>query len=81
MKSQNSSNYGFSVYFWLLIEGSGSVPLTNDPDPVGPKTYGGSRTLVFSVKMLFGTEINQSGRNWQESRQIIRYHIWWYKKA
>ncbi len=28
-KSQNSMNQGFSYYFCLMIEGSGSVPLTN----------------------------------------------------
>ncbi len=30
------------IFFGLMIEGSGSVPLTNnlDPDPGGPKTYG-----------------------------------------
>jgi hypothetical protein len=29
MKSQNSRNQGFSYYFCLMIEGSGSIPLTN----------------------------------------------------
>ncbi len=28
-KSQNSRNQGFSYYFCLLMEGSGSIPLTN----------------------------------------------------
>ncbi len=28
-KSQNSINQGFSYYFCLIIEGSGSIPLTN----------------------------------------------------
>ncbi len=26
---QNSRNQGFSYYFWMMIEGSGSIPLTN----------------------------------------------------
>jgi hypothetical protein len=35
-----------------MIEGSGSVPLTNDPDPGGPKKYGsGSATLAFSFRL------------------------------
>jgi hypothetical protein len=49
--SQNSKNQGFSYYFCLMLEGYGSVTLTNnsDPDPEGPKTYGsGSATLVCS---------------------------------
>ncbi len=29
-KSQNSRNQGFSYNFCLMIEGSGSIPLTND---------------------------------------------------
>jgi hypothetical protein len=49
----NSSNQGFSYYFCLLIEGSGSVPCTTDPDPGGPKTYGsngsGPATLVTTL--------------------------------
>jgi hypothetical protein len=53
-KSQNSRNQGFSYYFCLMIEGSGSgsIPLTNgsDPDQGAPKTYGsngsGSASLV-----------------------------------
>ncbi len=28
-KSKNRRSQGFSYYFWLMIEGSGSVPLTN----------------------------------------------------
>jgi hypothetical protein len=40
-KSQNSRtrNQGFSNYCCLMIDGSGSLPLTNDPDPDpgGPK--------------------------------------------
>ncbi len=51
-KSQNRSNWGFSYYFCLMIEGSRSwaVPLTPDPDSGGLKTYGssGSATLPLS---------------------------------
>jgi hypothetical protein len=32
MKSENSSNQGFSYCFCLIMEGSGSIPLTNDLD-------------------------------------------------
>jgi hypothetical protein len=28
-KSQNSRNQGFPYYFYLMVEGSGSIPLTN----------------------------------------------------
>jgi hypothetical protein len=50
-KSQNSKNQGFSYYCCLMIEGYGSIPLTNDPG--SPKTCGsggsGSATLLFSM--------------------------------
>jgi hypothetical protein len=47
----------FLKYFCLVIVGSGSIPLTMDPDPGGPKTYGsdgsgfgsGSATLIGTV--------------------------------
>jgi hypothetical protein len=46
-ESQNSRNQGFSYYLCMMIEGSGSVPLTSGSDPGGPKTCGsGSATLV-----------------------------------
>ncbi len=32
-KSQNSRNQGFSYYFCLMIEGSGSIPVTNGSAP------------------------------------------------
>ncbi len=55
-KSQNSRNQGFSYYFCLLIEGSGSgsIPLTNGSgsDPGGPKACG-SGTLGGSIHFLF----------------------------
>ncbi len=60
-KSQNNRNQGFSYYFQLMIEGSGSVPLTNRSGCVPltngsgsrrPKKQGsdGSR----SAKLVFG---------------------------
>jgi hypothetical protein len=36
-KSQNSRNQGFSHFFHLMMEGSGSVQIITDPDPGGPK--------------------------------------------
>jgi hypothetical protein len=36
-KSQKSENQGFSNYFCLMIEGSGSVPLTNGSGSGRPK--------------------------------------------
>ncbi len=43
-ESQNSRNQGFSYYFCMMIEGSGSILRTKGPG--GPKTYGsGSPTL------------------------------------
>jgi hypothetical protein len=36
--SQNSRNQGFSYFFCLIMEGSGSVHIMTDPN--GPKTYG-----------------------------------------
>ncbi len=58
-KSQNSINQGFSYFFCLVKEGSGSesgsIPLTNGSglDPGGPKIYrsygSGSGTLIKSI--------------------------------
>ncbi len=36
-KSQKSKNQGFSYFYCLMMEGSGSVQIMTDPD--GPKTY------------------------------------------
>ncbi len=45
-RSQNSTrNQGFSYYFCLMIEGSGSVPLTSRSGSRRPKTGSGSTTL------------------------------------
>ncbi len=38
-KSQNSRNQGYSYYFCLMIDGSGSRMVLADPDPGGPNTY------------------------------------------
>ncbi len=38
-KSQNSRNQGFSSYFCLIIEGSGSVPLTNGSATLPSSNY------------------------------------------
>ncbi len=55
-KSQNGRNQGLSYYFCLMIEGSGSgsIPLTNgpDPDPGGPKTRGSGDVHPKLVKYL-----------------------------
>jgi hypothetical protein len=41
---------GFSYFFCLIMEGSGSIQITTDPDPEGPRTYGsGSTSLVLRV--------------------------------
>jgi hypothetical protein len=54
--TQNSRNQGFSYYFCLMIEGSGSVPLTNGSGSRRPKNiwYGsdgsGSGTLIQTVR-------------------------------
>jgi hypothetical protein len=52
-ESQNSRNQGFSYYFCMMIEGSGSGYLwlvDPDPDPWGPNTCGsGSATLEKSL--------------------------------
>jgi hypothetical protein len=37
MKSQKSMNQCFSYYFFLMIEGSGSVSLTNESESGRPK--------------------------------------------
>ncbi len=56
-KSQNRRNQGFSYYFCLMIEGSGSgiIPylwlMDPNPDPGGPKTYG-SATLHITSGIL-----------------------------
>jgi hypothetical protein len=41
-KSQNSRNQGFSYYFCLMIEGSGSIPLTSGYGSGRPKKPCGS---------------------------------------
>ena len=50
----------FSYYFCLVIEGSGSVPRTNGPDPGGPKTYR-SATLIISFRSHLYEEREGSG--------------------
>ncbi len=46
-ESQNSRNQGFSYYF-CMVEGSGSIPLTSGSGSGRPKTCGsGSATLFF----------------------------------
>jgi hypothetical protein len=52
----------FSYYFCLMMEGSGSrsIPLTNGPDPRGPKTWGsgfGSGALPLTLQKLNLLEI------------------------
>ncbi len=51
-KSQNSRNQGFSYFFCLMMEGSGSrslsVQIMTDSD--GPTTYGPGSTTLFSRK-------------------------------
>jgi hypothetical protein len=73
-KSQNSRNQGFSYYFCLLIEvsGSGSTPLTMDPDR-GSKTCGsgsgfgsGSSTQVFPVIFILRLLRNLPASAWQK---------------
>ncbi len=44
--SQNSRNQGFSYYFCLIIEGSGSVPLTNGSGSRRPKN---TRILLVQI--------------------------------
>jgi hypothetical protein len=44
-KSQNSKKKDFFTVFCLMMEGSGSVPLTNGSRSGRPKTFG-SGTLV-----------------------------------
>ncbi len=52
-------NQGFSYYFWLLIEVSGSVPRTNVSVLGGPKTFGYvSATLPPSYRMTYGTVLD-----------------------
>jgi hypothetical protein len=73
-KSQSSRNQGFSYYFCLVIEGSesGSIPLTNDPDPDpgGPKTCGSGG---------FGPDSHPDPQHWlQLTRKIdlIYFQNW-----
>jgi hypothetical protein len=59
-----------------MIEGSGSVALTMDPDPGGPKTYGyygsGSATLVTHVLQHFHImETTQSSQS-RSNQQIVQ---------
>jgi hypothetical protein len=53
--SKNSRNKGFSYFFCLMLDGSGSVQIMTYLDPEGPKTYGsesGSTTLLAIVLFL-----------------------------
>ncbi len=49
-KSENSINQGFSYFFCMIMEGSGSrsrsgsVQIMSDPDPGGLKVYGSGST-------------------------------------
>ncbi len=55
-ESQNSRNQGFSYYFCMMIEGSGSIPLTNGSGSRRPKNLwirSGFGTLVFSAVPFF----------------------------
>ncbi len=70
MKSQNNRNQGFSYYFCLMIEGSGSIPLTNGYGSGSrrPKTYG-SGTQIMGVIMqvmyctyLAGARLDETAR-------------------
>ena len=36
-KSQNTGNLGFSYYFSLMMEGSGTIHIMTDPNSEGPK--------------------------------------------
>ncbi len=53
--SQNCRNQGFSYCFCLMIErsgsraGAGSIPLTKDPDPGGPKTCGSGSAILSPI--------------------------------
>ncbi len=63
-ESQNSRNQGFSYYFCMMIEGSGSgsIPLTNGSGPGGPKKYGsdGSGSATLKTRWLTSTDIQQA---------------------
>ncbi len=56
-KSQNTRNQCFSYYFWLMIEGSGSISLTNGSGFVRPKNIWilriRIRNTVFLHKVTF----------------------------
>jgi hypothetical protein len=51
--SQNNRNQGFSYYFWLMTEGSGSrsVP-TNRSGSKRPNTYGSGYATLFLINYL-----------------------------
>jgi hypothetical protein len=68
-KSQNSRNQGFSNYFCLMTErsGSGSKPLTNGSGSGRPKTCGsGSGTLLLNVRNLHIA--------------LTYYHLYWERR-
>ncbi len=66
-KSQNSRNKGFSYFFTLVLEGSGSgsVQVIANPGPGGPKIYGshgsGSTTLEEIISVKKDTSQTNSG--------------------
>ncbi len=48
-KSQNSRSQGFSFYFRLMIEGSGSVPRTNESKSGKPKNIRNLRIRIHNT--------------------------------
>ncbi len=66
-KSQNSRNQGFSYYFCLLIEGSGSVPLTN-----GSRSRSGSGSATLPPGISYRHKRIAAERSGDGSGEIYR---------
>ncbi len=82
-KTQNSGNQSFSYYFCLMIEGSGSIPLTNGSGSRRPKNMwirirNTGFFYTFSVKveniyrLLLFNFVSISNQKWFGSSQVIK---------
>ncbi len=68
-KSQNSRNQGFSTYFCLMIEGSGSIPLTNGSGSRMPKNMW-IRIRICNTGFSSSSKFEANFNSW------ILIHIW-----
>ncbi len=62
-ESQNSKNQGFSYYFCMMIEGSGSIPLTSGSGSGRPKNM----WIRIRIRHWIRNSDHKTGEHWPES--------------